>query len=388
MKVLIVGPAYPFRGGIANFNEALGEAFIQKNIEAEIVSFTRQYPNFLFPGSSQYDYQKAKPNIRITPLIHTYNPFTWFHVAKKICAMKPDLILARYWLPFLAPALGFILKRVKKKLNCPIIAITDNIIPHEKRPGDSFLTRYFIKACDGFVAMSDSVLKELSEFTSTPNKAFNPHPIYHIFGDKIERQEAIKKLNLAPEYDYALFFGFIRSYKGLDLLLKSFALIHKEIPKVKLLIAGEFYEDSKAYLDIIYENQLEEKVVLHNHYIPDENVKLYFSAANLVVQPYKTATQSGVTQIAYHFDRPMIVTNVGGLPEMVKNQICGFVVNPQPIEIASAIKEYFTKNLETEMSRNCNEEKARFAWSEMVETILKLSNAILTQKAPTNSTRS
>ena len=376
MKNLILGPAFPYRGGIANFNEALCESFLKKGTECEIISYLKQYPDFLFPGTTQFDYQRKTPEIKIYPKIHAYNPLLWPSAANFIVGLKPDFLIVRFWLPLMGPSLGSILRLVKRKSNIPVIAITDNVIPHEKRPGDKVFTKYFVQSCDGFVAMSHAVLNDLTVFTDNPNKVFHPHPLYHIFGDPLPREEAIKKLNLDPHLQYILFFGFIRAYKGLDLLLEAMKEISVKNPKIRLIVAGEFYEDSRPYHDIIKNHGLENMVMLHTHYIADEMVKNYFSACNLVVQPYKSATQSGVTQIAYHFNRPMIVTNVGGLAEIVPNEVCGYVVEPKAEEIAHAANKYFSENREPEMTENCKKEKKRFEWSSLVDSLENLAEKL------------
>lgn len=376
MKNLILGPAFPYRGGIANFDEALCEAFLKHGTQSEIISFIKQYPDFLFPGTSQFDKERKAPDLIINAKIHAYNPLLWPGAAQCILSKKPDYLLVRFWLPLMGPALGSILRMVKRKSKIPIIAITDNIIPHEKRIGDKIFTRYFVKSCDGFVAMSKSVLNDLSQFTPNPNKVFHPHPIYHIFGDPISKYQAINNLQLDPQYQYLLFFGFIRNYKGLDLLLEAMKEVAEKIPTLKLIVAGEYYEDATPYLEIIKQHHLEDKLIMHTHYIPDEMVKNYFSACSMVVQPYKSATQSGVTQIAYHFNKPMLVTDVGGLAEIVPHEICGYVVQPNPGLIAAAIIDYFKREREIEMTRNCEKEKERFQWSRMVEAIEKLVEKI------------
>ncbi len=369
MKNLLLGPAFPYRGGIANFNEALCEAFLKNGTQSEIISFIKQYPDFLFPGTTQFDYNRKAPELVITPKIHAYNPILWPSAARYMLEAKPDYLLVRFWLPLMGPSLGSILRLVKRKSKVPIIAITDNIIPHEKRKGDKIFTQYFVNSCDGFVAMSKAVLNDLTQFTPNPNKIFHPHPIYHIFGDPISKKEAQANLQIDASFQYLLFFGFIRNYKGLDLILEAMKEISEKIPTLKLIVAGEYYEDATPYLDIIKKHQLENSVLMHTHYIADDMVKNYFSACSLVVQPYKSATQSGVTQIAYHFNKPMVVTKVGGLAEIVPHEICGYVVEPEPKAIAGSILDYFTHSREEAMTQNCIKEKERFQWSSMVKAI-------------------
>lgn len=377
MKNIIVGPAYPLRGGIANFNEALCRSFLQEGEASEIYSFTLQYPEFLFPGTTQYENSGTGPSdIKITPILNSVQPFTWADAALKIRKKKPDYIIVRYWLPFMSPCLGTVARWSKTFTKIKIIAITDNVIPHEKRVGDNMLTQYFVNSCDAFVAMSKSVLNDLEQFDKKKPKVFSPHPVYDIFGEKTERNIALQKLNLDPQFNYILFFGFIRKYKGLDLLLK--ALAHKNLnqPNLKLIVAGEYYGDRTYYEKIIDELKLSDKVILHARYIPRDAVKYYFSAADMVVQPYKSATQSGVTQIAYHFDKPMLVTNVGGLAEMVPHGVAGYVTAPDPGEIAVSIQDFYANEKAAKFVQGIMQEKHRFSWEAMVKTINELVRKI------------
>lgn len=286
--------------------------------------------------------------------------------------MNPDYVIIRYWLPFMAPALGMIAKLVKKNTHIKVIAITDNVIPHEKRPGDRQLTGFFFKQCDAFVAMSNSVLEDLKSFTDSTHTLFSPHPVYSIFGEKISKEEAKRKLNLDAGENYILFFGFIRDYKGLDLLLEAFSDFRLRKLNLKLIVAGEFYEDSSKYLQYIQQHDLGEHVILRTSYIPKEEVKNYFCASDLVVQPYKSATQSGITQIAYHFEKPMLVTDVGGLSEIVPHQRVGYVTPKDPRAIASAILDFYENRREEEFSKNVSEDKIKFTWESFVGGVQKL----------------
>ena len=284
---------------------------------------------------------------------------------------KPDLVIFRYWLPFMGPCLGTIAKRIKKGTAIKVIAITDNVIPHEKRSGDRAFTSYFIRQCDGFIAMSQSVLNDLKEFTSGKS-SFLPHPIYDIFGEKLDKKEALSHLKLDPNDKHMLFFGFIRKYKGLDLLLEAMADERIRKMNIKLIVAGEYYEDAGPYNEIIKKNGLEKNIILKTEYIPSEEVRYYFCAADMVAQPYRSATQSGVTQIAYHFERPMLVTNVGGLSEIVPDKKVGYVTEINPKAIADAIVDFYSFNKEEEFTRNTFVEKQRFLWSTFVKGLQDL----------------
>jgi glycosyltransferase involved in cell wall biosynthesis len=374
-KIIIVGPAFPLRGGIANFNEALCRALNKGGYNTKIISFSLQYPRLLFPGKSQYDSGDAQNDIDIETSINSINPLNWIKVANHIKQNKPDLVIFRYWLPFMAPCLGTIAKRIKKA-GIKTIAITDNIIPHESRLGDDVLTKYFVKQIDGFIAMSKSVLDDLSEFTDNDKKVFLPHPIYDIFGKMVEKQKALAYLKLLPNDRYILFFGFIRKYKGLDLLLEAMADERVKELGVKLIVAGEYYEDAKPYNDLIAKHHLEKSVILRTEYIPTEEVKYYFSACDMVVQPYRRATQSGVTQIAYHFEKPMLVTNVGGLPEIVPHNKVGYVSAINPTSIANFIVEFYVHHKEELFITHIVAEKPRFAWAAFVKGVEELVSSL------------
>ncbi len=373
-KILIVGPAYPFRGGIAHFNNALAMAYSKLDFNVKIFSFSLQYPKFLFPGKSQYENGVAPIGINIYSIVNSINPFNWINIARKINNERPEYIIIRYWLPFMAPCLGTIARLVSKKIK--IIAITDNIIPHEKRIGDHILTKYFLKSCDAFVTLSKSVLKDLSQFVDTDLKVFIPHPIYDIFGDKIAKKSALSNLGLADNKKYLLFFGFIRKYKGLDLLIKALSDSRLRKLDVKLIIAGEFYDDPKEYLTLINKLDLKNQIIINSSFVPTEKVKDFFCASDLIAQTYRTATQSGVTQIAYHFERPMLVTDVGGLSEIVPNQKVGYVTAKDPKAIADAIYDFYINKKENEFVKNTIEEKKRFSWNNFVKEIENLKEIL------------
>jgi glycosyltransferase involved in cell wall biosynthesis len=374
-KVFIIGPAYPLRGGLASFDELFCEALNKQGHQCEIISYSLQYPNFLFPGSTQYHVNGTAPkNITIHTLINSVNPLSWFKTASFIKKQKPDFIIFRFWIPFMGPALGTIARLVKKQ-NIKVLAITDNVIPHEKRLGDKQLASYFIKGCDGFVTMSKSVMSDLEKFTNTTNKKYLLHPLYTAFGEKIPRQEARLKLNLKPEDQVILFFGLIRKYKGLDLLIEAFSLL-KTNPTNKLLIAGEFYEDKQPYLDLISKFHIDEQVILLDQFIPNDEVKLYFSAANIVALPYRSATQSGVTQVSFHFEVPTLVTNVGGLGEIIPHNVAGYVVEPNPKAIANSIDDYFENKKEQQFTEGMKHEKQKYEWSIFVNEVVDLYNGL------------
>lgn len=376
MKVIILGSAHPLRGGLASYNERLAREFIREGHSVQIYTFSLQYPEFLFPGTSQYSDQPAPDDLYIHVKVNSVNPFNWFKVGKEIAKLNADLMLVKFWLPFMGPCLGKISRIVKKNRKTKIISILDNIIPHEKRLGDFFLAKYFVNSVDGFIAMSESVLEDLKKFDNLKPRAFSPHPLFDNFGEAITKTEAYEKLGLAINEEHILFFGFIRDYKGLDLLLYAMADERVRNLNMKLIIAGEFYTDAKPYADLIQQLGIRDKLILKTDFIPDNEVRNYFCAADMVVQPYKHATQSGVTQICYHFDRPMLVTNVGGLPEIVPHGKVGYVVEPNPTAIADALVDFYANHLEFKMRDNIKIEKKKYAWSEMLKKIFEVQNAI------------
>jgi len=372
-KIIIIGTAYPYRGGIAAFNERLAQQFIKEGYDIEIYTFTLQYPNFLFPGKTQYSSEAAPKGLKIIRKINSINPLNWLKTGNEICKKMPDLVVIPYWMSFMAPCLGTIAVQVKKNKHTKIVGLVHNMIPHEPSLLDKIFPAHYVKNIDAFVSLSESVLKDINKFDKKSKpKAFSPHPIYDHYGTLLLKNEAKKILNLDPDIHYVLFFGFIRAYKGLDLLLEAFSDERIRKLPLKLLVAGEFYEDQKAYLEIIKSNNIENKILLFKDFIPDNEVNLFFSACDLVAQPYKTATQSGVTQVAYHFEKPMIVTNVGGLAEIVPDKKCGYVVESSADAIADAILDFYNQNNESLFIENCKIEKEKYDWKRMTETILNL----------------
>jgi len=261
-KIIIIGSAYPLRsGGIASFNERLANEFMIQGFDTTIYSFSLQYPKFLFPGKTQYSTDPPPLNLKIITCINSVNPFNWIKIGNKIKNIAPDIIVVRYWLPFMAPCLGTILRRIKKNKYTKIICIADNIVPHEKRPGDNIFTKYFIKPVDAFITMSRKVLSDLHVLAVDKPVKYVPHPLYDNFGEKITKAEARKKLNIAAEDKIILFFGFIRKYKGLDILLESMKLLKDQNQNIRLLIAGEFYDDKKIYDAFINNLQIKNIII-------------------------------------------------------------------------------------------------------------------------------
>jgi D-inositol-3-phosphate glycosyltransferase len=374
MNVVIIGPAYPLRGGLATYDERLARAFQAAGDQVRIVTFSLQYPGFLFPGQTQFSTEPGPTDIDIEVSLNSVNPLTWWQVGRKLRRERPDVVIFRFWLPFMGPALGTVARLVRGNGHTRVVAITDNVIPHEKRPGDGPLTRYFLSACDGFVTMSRSVLADLQRLGYGSQPAlYRPHPLYDNFGPAKPKDEALAALGLAAQFRYVLFFGFIRAYKGLDILLEAMADPRVAALPVKLLIAGEFYEDAAPYEALIQKYHLEARLVRATDFIPNEQVANYFSAADMVMQPYKNATQSGVSQVAYHFGRPMLVTDVGGLAELIPNGVVGYVVPPTPAAIADALVDFYAHEREEALAAGVRQEARKFSWEVMVAALKEVA---------------
>lgn len=372
MKIVLLTPAHPLRGGIAASSERLARELQAMGHEVVLYSFSLQYPSFLFPGKSQYSDDPPPADLRIEARLNSINPLNWLLTARTLAQEAPNHVIVRFWLPFMAPCLGSVVRltRFFAKHSFRATALVDNIVPHEKRPGDRLLARYFVRSCDDFVVMSRSVGDEIRTFlprNAAPQQVrFSPHPVYDIYGASIPKAEARRQLGLPLEAPMVLFFGLIRPYKGLDLLLEALP----EAPEVHALIAGECYGDWQPYQTLIERYHLQGRVHLHTHFIPNDRVSLYFSAADMVVQPYRSATQSGISQIAYHFEKPMLVTDVGGLPEIVRHGISGYVVRPEATAIAGAIRDFFEHSRAQPFIEGVRAEKARFSWRQLAETLL------------------
>ncbi len=369
MKIAILGTAFPFRGGIAALNDRLARAYQDQGAEVKIYTFTTQYPSFLFPGQSQYSDAPIPIDLDIDRCLSSINPFTWITTARKINAFKPDVVILRFWIPFMGASLGSVLRLLSK--NFKLICIVDNIIPHERRIGDRTLTKYFIKPIHGFLCMSKSVVEDLKQFNTKAPILFSPHPIYD-YGPIISKIEARTKLGLNVDDKVILFFGIIRDYKGLDWLLEAFSKTSYKSNNYKLVVAGEFYMDDKLYREQIKRLNLGEHLVFHDRFISDDKVYEYFNAADVVVQPYKHATQSGVTQIAFHFEKPMIVTDVGGLSEIVPHGKAGYVVKPNVEAIAGAIEHFYLNDKEQHFIAGVKEEKRKYSWAIFIKELEKL----------------
>lgn len=375
MKIILLGTSWPFRGGLATFNERLAKQFMAEGHDVEIWTFTLQYPSFLFPGKTQYSNEPAPEGIAIRRELNSCNPFNWIRVGKAIKKAAPDLLICCYWMSFFAPAYGLISRMAKKNGKTKCVALVHNMIPHEPNILDKLFAPYFIKSQDGFVALSESVVKDIDLLDKANKpKTFSPHPIYDHYGERMTKKEACAALGLDDKNGYMLFFGLVRAYKGLDVLLDAFGLIKDQLPTVQLIIAGEFYEDEEKYRAQIAANGLKERVLLRNEFIPDGDLRKYFGAADLIVQPYKTATQSGVTQVAFHFEKPMLVTNVGGLGEIVHDHKMGYACEPKAEAIAADIVDYFQNKRQEAYTAYLQKEKTKYAWSNMARAFYQIIN--------------
>lgn len=380
-KVVIIGPAHPLRGGLAAFNQRLAKQFIDEGHDCSIYSFSLQYPSFLFPGKTQYTDEPAPAGLDIHTVINSINPFNWIRTGNRLKKENPDIIVVRFWLPFMGPALGTILRRVRKNRHTKIICIADNVIPHEKRFGDKPFTRYFLKSCHAFITMSEKVMEDLRRFEKIKPAELVLHPLYDNFGDIVSKTEAKKHLGIPENRQIILFFGFIRKYKGLDLLLEAMGYLKNVKPEAlnfKLVIAGEFYEDEKPYKEQIDKLGIKDHLILKTDFIPDSEVKYYLCAADAVVQPYRNATQSGVTPLAYHFEKPMVVTNVGGLPSLVPHEKAGLVAEPEPKAIAEGMLRFFQLG-EDYFIPHLRNEKKKYSWNSFVLAITKLAGKVTQQ---------
>lgn len=374
MKIIIVGTAYPFRGGLAAYNERLARQYAAEGHDVEIITFTVQYPSLLFPGNKQYSDEAQPTDIKISRLINSMNSATWVKTGTAIKRKQADKVIFCYWMAFMAPCFGTIARMVRTK-NTKTIGLIHNMIPHEPTFMDKLFPKYFVSAMDGFVAMADSVVNEIKQFDySNKPIVVSPHPIYDHYGEALEKANASMRLGLHERISYVLFFGYIREYKGLDLLLEAFADKRLRNFPVKLIVAGEFYENPEPYLQLIHKLKLDNYVELRTVFIPDSEVRNYFSIADIVAQPYRIAGQSGITQIAYHFEKPMLVTNVGGLAQIIPNGVVGYVVDINPEKIANSLVDFFSNKRSDEFIKNIKTEKQKYTWSRMTDAINGLFN--------------
>ncbi len=371
-KIALVGPGYPYRGGIAHFAETMYRGLRERGYEVPFVTFKMQYPERLFPGKTQFETRPVPDPVPTVRLLNTIEPLSWRTTAHYLLDERPAAAVFMYWMPFFAPAFGTIARAIRRHGIKPL-AVVHNAVPHEPRPGDTTLSKYFLQACEGCVVMSEAVEQDLQRLKVSAPVRRVPHPVYTRFGAPVPQAEARERFGLKPDAPVLLFFGFIRRYKGLHVLLQSMGRVVRERPDVRLIVAGEFYEDEAPYRALIREHRLGDHVLLQNTYIPDEEVPLYFSAADVVVQPYVSATQSGVAQIAFHFEKPLIVTDVGGLAEIVPHERAGFVVPPDdPERLAEAILRFVREGWGPRLAEGVRERKAHYSWDRLYDAVESL----------------
>lgn len=366
-RIVILGPAYPYRGGLARIMERMAREYVAMGNQVRISTFTVQYPSILFPGKSQYCDSDSPSDLRITREVNTCNPFNWIRIGMRLRRESPDYVVLKYWTPFMAPCFGTIARIARGNGHTRFICQIDNVEPHEGHFTDRVFNRFFLRAMNGFVYMSENVHESLLRYTSAP-QVFSPHPMFDNFGERVDRAEACGKLGLDCDRRYLLFFGLIRHYKGLDMLLE--AMSRFAVENVELIVAGEFYEDREKY-DAMF-RFLGSRVHLFDEFIPDDDVRYFFSVSDALILPYRTATQSGVTQIAYNFSVPMVVTDVGGLAEIVPDGKVGIVCRPTVDSIALAMETLYSGNLLEVFKGNMPAERRRFSWRTMCTRLLEV----------------
>ena len=377
MRIVILGTAWPYRGGLAAFNERLAKQFVDEGHEVEVVTFTLQYPSFLFPGKTQYSSEATPNRLKIVREMNSCNPLSWIKVGRRLKDAAPDLLISCYWMAFFAPCYGVIQRIVKRNGKTKCIGLVHNMIPHEPNILDKLLAPYYVKQTDGFVALSESVVHDIASLDKEQKpKTFSPHPVYDHYGEKMDRKDACVALGLDEEKRYMLFFGLVRAYKGLDLLLDAFAKVKYELKDLQLIVAGEFYEDEDKYFAQIEANGLKDRVVVKNEFVADGDLRKYFGVADLIVQPYRTATQSGVTQVAFHFEKPCLVTNVGGLGEIIHDGKMGYAVDPQVDAIANSMLDYYQNDRQEAFTKYLIKEKELYGWDIMAQAFYRIVSHI------------
>lgn len=373
MRISFLSPFYPYRGGIAQFSDSLYLVLKKKN-EVSAINYKRLYPEIFFPGRTQYVSPDDKNrNVNSKKILDSINPLSYKRTVKEIINFESEILITSYWMPFFSLSLGYISGKVQRS-GIKTISILHNVIPHEKRAGDILLTKYFFNKCNGFVILNENSIQDLISVKPDAKYIALEHPVYEHYGERIEITEARNKLRISMQKKIILFFGFIRDYKGLDILISSLKYLNEDI---HLLVAGEVYGSFEKYQRLINENSLQGRMNLFIQYIPENQIPLFFSAADLCVLPYKSATQSGITGIAYHFDLPVVVTDVGGLKETVEDGITGLIVyKPDPKQIAEKINYYFRSNLKPTFQKNISVIKNKNSWQSFADSIIEFATSI------------
>lgn len=367
-RIALLGPFWPYRGGIAHFSAALARGLAVRGHGVLTVTFRRQYPDLLFPGRTQLDAGSPPVDVPLAQrLLDTLNPLSWLRTARQIQAERPDVLVLAYWMSFFAPALGTVARLLRRR-GVRVLAVVHNALPHERRPGDAVLGRYALGACDGLIVMSDAVRRDVERLVPGVPVRQVAHPVYDQFGPIVPQDEARQRLDVPAEGPLFLFFGFIRPYKGLRVLLDAFADVVARVPDARLIVAGEFYEGEDSLRT--QAAPLGPAVRFDADYVADDRVGLYFSAADAVVQPYVTATQSGVAQIAFHFGRPVVTTDVGGLAEVVPDGEAGLVVPPNdPTALADALVRFVEEGLGERLAAGAARQRERYSWARLVDAV-------------------
>ena len=374
MKIVLIGPVYPYKGGISHYTSLLCKA-LRKKHEVTMVSYKMQYPKLLFK-KEQRDYSNKSFQIEDTQYwINTANPFNIISTARRIRKLQPDIVIMQWWHPYFAPCY-YLLARFLKHI--PILFTCHNVFPHERFPMDRFLSRLVLRRGSGYIVQSH--LDEADLLTVNPGAKYvvTPHPTYNAFKMKdMSREEARKLLDVDEQTPMLLFFGFVREYKGLKYLLDAMKKIKTKMPETQLWVVGDFGENKEQYLKQIQDNEIRDQINLVEGYIPDKEVEKYFAAADLVVLPYISATQSGIVQIAYGFEKPVVVTDVGGLPDVVQDHKTGYVVPKENADaIADAVTDFFQVDTDIPWKECIREQAGEFSWETMVERIEALVHRI------------
>lgn len=370
MKMVLIGPVYPYKGGIAHYTSLLCRA-LRKEHDVEMISYSLQYPKLLFK-KEQRDYTSTKFMVEGTHYwINTVNPFSWVKTARKIKKCKPNLIIIEWWHPYFAPCyvvLSRLLKKYKKLFIC------HNVFPHERFMMDKFLTKITLRAGDIFVTQSNMDAEELKSIIPDADYIVTPHPTYNAFKmTDLGKAEARRRINMKMEEPMLLFFGFVREYKGLKYLIRALPIVKRDIPDIKLWIVGDFGNDKEEYLKLIGMSDIQDNIVIVDGYVPDDEVENYFTATDLVVLPYISATQSGIVQIAYGFEKPVIATNVGGLPDVIEGGKTGYIVEKEnEQELAKAIVKFFSLGRIDLFEKNIQDKAEEFSWETMTSRIQQL----------------
>ena len=378
MRIYLLGTAYPFRGGLASFNQRLALELQNLGHEVELWTFTAQYPALLFPGKTQYEAGPPPHQLKIRPLLHAYQPWQWRKVGQLLKKEAPDLLICAYWHSFMAPAFAKVLSMAKQNHKTKTIGLLHNLLPHERKWFDPYFAKLFLRQTQACLTLSQAVAQQVQHYRPELPTKTEAHPLYDNYGEIIPKSLARQQLQLPETAKIVLFFGFVRAYKGLDLLLEALLDARLKNLNVQVIIAGEFYDKPSQYQTWLQVLEQEHRLHLFNEFIPHEQVAQYFCAADLVVQPYRHATQSGISQLAYHFEIPMVVTEVGGLPEIVPHGQSGYVVPPNASAIAEAIADFYLQQRIPQLLQGLRQVKQQFSWTKLAQTLIELHQALST----------